>query len=285
MMGVKMSFQMRWLGTACFEILLPNHQTIVIDPYVDDSVTAPITSDQFEGCDYIFITHGHYDHVLDAGKLANRFSPKICCSDVAASSLIGHQGVDPALINRVKAGDVIREEALSVEVVRGVHVDFATEYRRLTGHHLVEGTNKPMSISKKSIKEIFDTDWVPEQFGDWMAKYPQGEQLNFVFEPTGGKRIYMAGSYPDPSLIAVAQQARAYITLLQVLPGNTLRGMEEQTARMAIASGCKIVVPQHHDPLLRGAKDTDLSELKRILDEKSDIIFKEFVPGVWYKFD
>jgi L-ascorbate metabolism protein UlaG (beta-lactamase superfamily) len=280
-----MSFQMRWLGTACFEILLPNHRTIVIDPYVDDSVTAPITSDQFEGCDYIFITHGHYDHVLDVGKLANRFSPKILCSDVTASSLIEHQGVEPVLITRVKAGDVIQEEGLSVEVVRGVHVDFAKEYTRLTGHHVLEGTKKRISTFKKFIKETLDTDWLPEQFKDWMAKYPQGEQLNFVFAPTGGKRIYMAGSYPDPSLIEVAQQARAHITLLQVLPGNTLRGMEEQTARIAIASGCKIVVPQHHDPLLRGAKKTDLSELKRILDEKSDIVFQEFVPGQWYEFD
>jgi L-ascorbate metabolism protein UlaG (beta-lactamase superfamily) len=132
---------------------------------------------------------------------------------------------------------------------------------------------------------MFDTDWLPEQFKDWMTKYPQGEQLNFVFALSGGRRIYMAGSYPDPSLIEVAQQARAHITLLQVLPGNTLRGMEEQTARIAIASECKIVVPQHHDPLLRGAKETDLSELKRILDEKSDIVFQEFVPGQWYEFD
>lgn len=39
-----MSFRMRWLGTACFEIVLPNQQTVVIDPYVDDSVSAPISS-------------------------------------------------------------------------------------------------------------------------------------------------------------------------------------------------------------------------------------------------
>ena len=280
-----MSFQMRWLGTACFEIVLPNHRTIIIDPYVDDSVSAPITSGQFEGCDYIFITHGHYDHVLDVGKLTNRFSPKIFCNGMTASSLIQHQGVEPALINRVKAGDVIQEEGLSVEVVRGVHIDFAREYERLTGCHLPDGTNKLLSTFKKFTKEILDTDWLPEQFKDWMAKYPQGEQLNFVFEPTDGKRIYMAGSYPDPSLIEVAQRAKAYITLLQVLPGNTLRGLEDQTARIAIASGCEIVVPQHYDPLLRGAKETDLSELKRILDEKSDMLFQEFVPGEWYKFD
>jgi hypothetical protein len=43
-------------------------------------------------------------------------------------------------------------------------------------------------------------------------------------------------------------------------------------------------VPQHHDPLLPGAKETDLSELKRILAEKTDIVFQELVPGEWYNF-
>ncbi len=114
---------------------------------------------------------------------------------------------------------------------------------------------------------------------------PVLNEMNFVFDPAGGRRIYMAGSYPDPSIIEAAHRARAYITLLQVLPGNILRGLEEQTANLAMASGCKIVVPQHHDPLLEGAKKTDLTELKRILAEKADIIFKEFVPGKWYDFD
>ncbi len=67
-----MTTKMRWVGTACFEIVLPDNQTIVIDPYVDDSVSSPITSNQFDGCNYIFITHGHYDHVLDAGKLRRK---------------------------------------------------------------------------------------------------------------------------------------------------------------------------------------------------------------------
>ena len=74
-----MSFSMRWLGTACFEIILPDDKTLIIDPYLDDSVSAPIAADGIENCDYIFITHGHYDHVLDVGKLAQRFRPKIFC--------------------------------------------------------------------------------------------------------------------------------------------------------------------------------------------------------------
>jgi L-ascorbate metabolism protein UlaG (beta-lactamase superfamily) len=280
-----MSFRMRWLGTACFEIVLPNQQTVVIDPYVDDSVSAPISSNQFEGCNYIFITHGHYDHVLDAGKLALHFKPKIFCNEATASSLIHHQRVNPGLITPVKAGDNIQEKGLGIEVVRGIHVDIAAEFRRLTGRELFDGGTDLMSIVRKGLWEILDTDWVPEQFGEWVAKYPQGEQLNFIFEMAGSKRIYMAGTYPDPSVIEMAKQAKAYITLLQVLPGRILYGLEEKTADLAIASGCQIVVPQHHDPLVRGAMRTDLSRLRKILTEKSDIIFQEFTPGEWYKFD
>ena len=75
---------------------------------------------------------------------------------------------------------------------------------------------------------------------------------------------------------------KADITLLQVPPANALKGLEKSTADLAIASGCRVCVPQHHDPLLKGAKKTDLSTLKTLL---SGIRFQELVPGKWYVFD
>ncbi|MBN1614039.1 MAG: MBL fold metallo-hydrolase [Deltaproteobacteria bacterium] len=280
-----MSFRLRWLGTACFEILLPNGRTIVIDPYLDDAVGAPITSDQFEHCDGIFITHGHYDHVLDVGKLAARFRPRIFCNEQTRESLIRHQGVDPSLIHPVKPGDRIREEGLTVEVVRGVHVNFESEYKRITGQDLFDGGSDMDALVKRATKAMLGTDVLPERFREWMDLYPQGEQLNFVFDPAGGRRIYMAGSYPDPGLIEVAEKTKAYITLLQVLPGEGLKGLEEQTARFAIASGCKIAVPQHHDPLIEGATLPDLTQLKESLARESTVLFQEFVPGQWYLYE
>jgi len=279
-----MTTRLRWLGTACFEIVLPDNQTIVIDPYVDDSVSSPITSDQFEGCNYIFITHGHYDHVLDAGKLVNRFRPKVFCSEVTAQSLIKHQGASSSVINIVKPGDMVQEKGLTVEVLRGSHVDFGREYLRLTGLDLANEGPDPKAMIEKALMAMMGTDQAPDQLVEWMSNYPQGEQLNFVFDPVDGKRIYMAGSYPDPEVIEEAKKANAHITLLQVLPGKTLTGIEEQVAQLAIASGCKIVVPQHHDTLFPGAIKTDLSHLKKILEEKADIDFVELVPGKWYDF-
>jgi L-ascorbate metabolism protein UlaG (beta-lactamase superfamily) len=276
--------RMRWLGTACFEIKLPDKRTLVIDPYVDDSVSAPITSDGFEGCDFLFITHGHYDHILDAGKLSRRFAPKIFCNSAAADSLIRHQGIAPQQITQVRPGDVLNENGLLVEVVPGVHVDFAREYKRLTGEELGDGTDDLVAAIKKALRRLFQTDRVPEKFWEWMTLYPQGEQLNFVFAPEGGCRIYMAGSYPDPAVIETAGKVNAHITLLQVLPGKTLQGIEAETAKVAFASGCRIVVPQHHDALFEGAADTDLSQLKGIF-ERNGLQFMELVPGRWYDFE
>ena len=203
-----MGWQMRWLGTACFEIALPNGTTLVIDPYLDDSVSAPIPSDRIEACDFIFLTHGHYDHVLDVGKLWGRHGAKIFCSPVTARSLAEHQGVDPAAIRTVRPGDLVEEEGLRAEILPGVHVDFAAEYQRLTGLPLPVGARDLMSVIRAALKDLFHTDWLPERFAEWMGQYPGGEQLNFVFELPGGKRIYMAGSYPDPKVIQPARSAR-----------------------------------------------------------------------------
>ena len=39
-----MGFKIRWLGTACFEIRPEGGKTLVIDPYVDDSMSVPFAN-------------------------------------------------------------------------------------------------------------------------------------------------------------------------------------------------------------------------------------------------
>lgn len=273
--------RMRWLGTACFEIVLPNGKTLVIDPFVDDSVSSPITSDQFEGCDYLFLTHGHYDHILDAGKLAARFNPIIYCSQLVSESLAVHLGVNSDQVRTVTAGDIVRVNGMTIEVIQGTHVEFISDYKRLTGKEFQPETPVKEAI-ETTVTMTFETDWRPPRIEEWMEKFPQGEQLNYVFEPDQGPRVYMAGTRPDPNQIKIAGDVQADITLLQVPPANALKGLEKSTADLAIASGCQVCVPQHHDPLLKGAKKTDLGTLKTLL---SGIRFQELVSGKWYVFD
>lgn len=282
-----MTFQIRWLGTACFQILLPSGQTMVLDPFLDEAIGSPIRSDQVEACDFILISHGHWDHVLDVGRLARRFNPRIFGNQATINALIRHQGLESAKLNVVTWGDVIREPGFSVEVLPGLHPDSRKEYERLSGRPYPDQelrTNP--EAAKKEIYRVTQGDIIlPERHGEWMQKYPPGEQLNFVIAMDAGPRIFVAGSYPNPEIIRAAEQARAFMTLLQVLSGGKLRGLEEPTVQLAMASGCRIMVPQHHDPIFQGARPTDLSTLKRILAEKSDIIFQELTPGQWYSFE
>ena len=73
------------------------------------------------------------------------------------------------------------------------------------------------------------------------------------------------------------------MTLLQVIPGRTLQGMEEQVVKFGLASGAQIIVPQHHDPLMMGADPSDLSKLRSLFD-RHDVEFLEFIPGRWYAY-
>lgn len=279
-----MTFNIRWLGTACFEIQMENGKTIVIDPYLDDSVSAPIRCEEIKNCDFIFLTHGHYDHVLDVGKLAEKFKLRIFCSREVSENLIKEQKINPALFYPVTAGDVVELDGFSAEVVHGVHVDFITEYHRLTGGNLLTDFGNDLAIAiQKGLEASMGPVTLPGNFHQWMVQYPGGEQLNFVLDLGDGNRIYMAGSYPDEGLIDVAAGSRASLMLLQVLPGRTLKGLESQVVKFAMASGAKTIVPQHHDPLFRGTWPTNLTELKRLFSG-TGVNFMEFEPGRWNSF-
>lgn len=282
-----MSFNLRWLGTSCFQLVLSENVHILLDPHMDHSPNCPLTSDQIEHCDYMFLTHGHWDHVLDVGKLAERLRPPIFCNQETAAAIVEHQQVDKTLINVVTTTDIIERPGVITEVLPGVHVDAAREYKRQTGMDLPseEAFADPLERLRAIMRATSGTDQFPDAYPRWREIYKGGEQLNFVFEGSDGQRLYVAGTYPDPSVVAAAEKVRASVTLLQCMSANKLAGIEQETADLAIASGCKTVVPQHHDPLHMGGLTTDLSRLRQILSAQSSIHFMEMEPGRWYSFE
>ncbi len=65
-----MATQLTWLGHGCWSLKTAEHR-VLLDPFLDDSPTAPIKSDDVDA-DFILVSHGHFDHVADAGKIARR---------------------------------------------------------------------------------------------------------------------------------------------------------------------------------------------------------------------
>ena len=65
-----MTTTVTWLGHGSWSIKTEN-STILLDPFLDDSPTAPVKAADVEA-DYILVSHGHFDHVADVAAIANR---------------------------------------------------------------------------------------------------------------------------------------------------------------------------------------------------------------------
>ena len=85
------ALELTWLGTAGFEIRLGD-QVILIDPYLSRNPRARPVQDlrpgDMRGAERIFISHGHFDHLLDVPRIAAALKATVFCDRVAARSLI-----------------------------------------------------------------------------------------------------------------------------------------------------------------------------------------------------
>ncbi|MEE9297305.1 MAG: MBL fold metallo-hydrolase, partial [Phycisphaerae bacterium] len=79
---------MTWLGHATIRLTLPDERVILIDPWLRDNPSCP---DQFKDparCDFLALTHGHFDHTGDVARLIERHNPQVVAT-VELCSLLG----------------------------------------------------------------------------------------------------------------------------------------------------------------------------------------------------
>ena len=76
----------RFLGHACFEIDT-GREKLLIDPYLNENPYAPVKAEDISA-DYIFVTHGHVDHVGDTALIASACGAKIVSSAMVHLPLV-----------------------------------------------------------------------------------------------------------------------------------------------------------------------------------------------------
>ncbi len=62
--------ELTWLGHNAWAIQAGAH-TLVVDPFLDDNPVAALKADQVQA-QFLLISHGHFDHIADAEKIARR---------------------------------------------------------------------------------------------------------------------------------------------------------------------------------------------------------------------
>ena len=86
-----MSIELTWLGHASWKISTGAH-TILLDPFLNDSPTAPCKSADVEA-DHILVSHGHFDHVADVAEIANRCDSMVVAVFEIAQWFVEEKGV------------------------------------------------------------------------------------------------------------------------------------------------------------------------------------------------
>lgn len=86
-----MATRLQWLGHATFLLETAGH-SIIIDPFLNDSPTAPIKADDVKA-DFVLISHGHFDHVSDAASITKRNKATVV-SNFEICDWLGKQGAE-----------------------------------------------------------------------------------------------------------------------------------------------------------------------------------------------
>ncbi len=89
-----MPTELTWLGHASWQLKTGKH-TLLIDPFLDDNPAATVKS-QDVAADFILCSHGHFDHVADAAKIASRTGATIV-SNYEICEWFARQGVKTTL--------------------------------------------------------------------------------------------------------------------------------------------------------------------------------------------
>jgi L-ascorbate metabolism protein UlaG (beta-lactamase superfamily) len=259
-----MSIRLRWLGNACFEVVLPSGKVLIIDPYIDYSPTSPIKSDQVTGADYIAVSHTHYDHCTDLGTLVKKFNSKVICGYLAGGRLADFFDFRWSNLVRVKPGDLVVFDDLKVEAKRSEHI-----FVPITKEQQLKATYIP-PLDKIMPAMI--------QAGLHQIPVRDMEMFNYVFQTSDNLRIAIFGgdayNYQRHEII----QYHPNVVIFQF---GSLRGAESMVD-LAALSGAELVIPYHHD---RNPEETHkiAQAISNMLEDKSRAHLLDIEHGKWYQ--
>lgn len=111
-----MSLQLTWFGHATWQIQAAPHW-IIVDPFFDENPVCERAAEAVE-CDYILLTHGHFDHTADAVAIAKRTGAEVICN-YEISNWLRKQGV--ASVVGMNLGGNLKTKFGSVKMTPALH--------------------------------------------------------------------------------------------------------------------------------------------------------------------
>ncbi len=96
-----MTLKITWYGHACF-LIEADKEKLLVDPFLSGNPLSPVQADEIE-VDYIFVSHGHGDHLGDTVEIAKRTGATVI-SNFEIQNWIVKQGIKNAHPQHIGGG-------------------------------------------------------------------------------------------------------------------------------------------------------------------------------------
>ena len=277
-----MSIKLRWLGLACFEIVLPSGKVLITDPAIDIGLNAPIKCKEVTGADYITVTRDSPIALSDVGSLVHKFDSKVMCNHQMASPLSKFFDIDEGNIIEVNIGDNVVFDDLQVEIKKAKNASPLRKAR--IDYEMAMGKKPDANMSVEEMRRVATMNWITPG-GKELAKKMMAagithtsQHLNFLFHMGDNLRIYYYDSGDYDFLKSELIKAHPNVLIIQ-LGGND----PKKIAEFAALSGAEVVIPSHHDIHPFGGHGQLVRVMGKYLSEMSKACLLDVIPGKWYE--
>jgi len=107
-----------WLGHSTFLFDTPGGKRVVIDPFLENNPACPTAFKSLERADLVLVTHGHYDHVAEAERIA-KASGALVIGIFEVCHWLGQRGVEKT--SGMNKGGSQTAEGIRVTMTHALH--------------------------------------------------------------------------------------------------------------------------------------------------------------------
>jgi L-ascorbate metabolism protein UlaG (beta-lactamase superfamily) len=209
--------EFRWLNNAGFEMILPNGNHVLIDPWLDSADMFPLSvTKDIERADYIVLSHIHSDHAEDVKIIQDKFpNVRIIIGALSAEPLARWQKLNINKFYLAHSGEKFEFNDVTIEVFASRHTEGAR------GNYL-----------------RYDKDGFldPQSFGAM-------EMLNFLITASDGTKVMVWGGMTSEDQINRLRGTNPDIAVMHVSPKQDFSLFGKLVASM----NAKVVIPHHYD--------------------------------------